>query len=149
MKKRSVKDSGSDSISTFLGSGARVEGLLDFEGTVRLDGKVDGKISGKSGTLIVGESALIKADISVGKAIVMGEIQGSILAAEKIELYPPGKVAGDIEAPVITIEAGAVLNGQCVMKREPSPPPKAKISSPKPVEEPKTEAKTEASSSGG
>lgn len=148
MKKRSGKDNGSDSISTFLGSGARVEGLLDFEGTVRLDGKVDGKISGKNGTLIVGESALIKADISVGKAIVMGEIQGSILAGEKIELYPPGKIAGDIEAPVITIEAGAVLNGQCVMKREPATPPKAKIASPKPVES-KTEVKTEVSSSGG
>lgn len=139
MKKRTGREAASDSISTFLGSGARIEGVLEFEGTVRLDGKVDGKINGKNGTLIVGEGALIKSDVSVAKAIVMGEIQGGVAASEKIELYPPGKIAGDIEAPIVTIEAGAVLNGQCVMKREPEIGKKVKLSSP-PPEEPKPEA---------
>ncbi|MGD9018365.1 MAG: polymer-forming cytoskeletal protein [Desulfobacterales bacterium] len=118
MKKRNGKDAASDSITTFLGSGARIEGLLDFEGTVRLDGHIDGKITGREGTLIIGESAVIKADISVGRVIAMGEIHGSVQAKERIELFPPGKIHGDVEAPVITIEAGAVLNGQCMMKNE-------------------------------
>ncbi|MFZ7125303.1 MAG: bactofilin family protein [Desulfobacterales bacterium] len=133
MKKRNGKETSPDSITTFLGNGARIEGLLNFEGTVRLDGKVDGQVDGRNGTLIVGENALIKADITVGKAIIMGEIQGAVSAAEKIELHPPGKITGDIQAPIITIEAGAVLNGQCIMKREAPTPQKSKISSPSPT----------------
>ena len=37
MKKRTDKERHSDSISTLLGEDARIEGLLDFEGTLRLE----------------------------------------------------------------------------------------------------------------
>jgi cytoskeletal protein CcmA (bactofilin family) len=85
--------------------------------------------------LIVGENARIKADINVQKAVVMGEITGSVAAQDKIELYPPARINGDICAPTITIESGAVLNGKCVMQkpegdgRKP-PAPKAKPTPP-------------------
>ena len=37
-------------------------------------------------------------------------------AKEKIEVYPPGRVVGDIHAPVILIESGVIFNGNCSMK---------------------------------
>jgi cytoskeletal protein CcmA (bactofilin family) len=122
MKKRTEKDKHTDSITTFIGAETRFQGELAFEGTVRLDGSVVGTIQGPKGVLIVGEQARIKADVSVRVAIVMGEVTGSIDAMEKIEMYPPARVAGDVKAPAVIIESGAVLNGRCEM---PAPEPPA------------------------
>lgn len=112
MKKSRHKDT----ISTFLGPDARIEGTIEFEGTIRLDGKVKGKIYSEGGTVIVGEKAAINAEVIVSAAIIMGEVNGSIDAKNKIEIFPPGRVVGDIQAPVISIDAGVVFDGKCVMK---------------------------------
>ena len=105
-----------DSISTFLGAGSSFEGAIEFQGTIRVDGKVSGKISSNGGTLIVGEKASIDADVSVSVAVVMGEVNGTIDAKDRIEVYPPGRIGGDIQAPVISIEPGGLFNGNCAMK---------------------------------
>jgi cytoskeletal protein CcmA (bactofilin family) len=115
----------SDSISTFLGPDASVEGTLAFQGTIRLDGKIKGKITSNGGTVIVGEQASVSADLTVGIAIVMGEVNGTIEASERIELYPPGRIAGDIQAPVIAIDEGGVFNGNCVMAQRNETPKKS------------------------
>ena len=102
-------------ISTLLGEGVRVEGVIEFDGTIRLDGEVQGKIIGNAGTLIIGEKALIEADIVVDTAIIMGEVKGRLEAATRIEVYPPGRVTGDIRAPAVILEKGVVFNGSCEM----------------------------------
>jgi cytoskeletal protein CcmA (bactofilin family) len=112
-KKRGRK---ADSISTFLGFQASVDGTIEFEGTIRLDGRVKGKIKSNGGTVIVGEKAVVDAEVIVGTAIIMGEVRGTIDADERIEVYPPGRVVGDIQAPVISIEEGGLFNGNCAMK---------------------------------
>ena len=110
------KERKADSITTFIGAGANLEGSIEFQGTIRVDGKVSGRISSNDGTIIVGEKAFIQADISVTVAVVMGEVDGTIDAKERIEVYPPGRVSGEIQAPVISIEPGGILNGSCIMK---------------------------------
>lgn len=102
-------------IATFLGTGTAIEGVVDFTGTVRLDGKVTGRISSKTGTVIIGEKAVIEADISVDVAVIMGHVKGVIDAASRIEVYPPARIEGDIQAPVISIDAGVQFNGRCTM----------------------------------
>ena len=109
------------SISTFLGSDSSVEGTIEFKGTIRLDGRVKGKISSNGGTLIVGEEALIHADIIAGTIIVMGQVSGTISATERLEVYPPGRVNGDVHAAIISIEPGGILNGNCSMKVQTTP----------------------------
>ena len=109
------------SISTFLGSDSSVEGTIEFKGTIRLDGRVKGKISSNGGTLIVGEEALIHADIIAGTIIVMGQVSGTISATERLEVYPPGRVNGDVQAAIISIEPGGILNGNCSMKVQTTP----------------------------
>jgi cytoskeletal protein CcmA (bactofilin family) len=110
------KDRGQDSISTFLGQDASVNGTITFQGTIRIDGRVEGKVVSEGGTIIVGEKAVVAAELEVGTAIVMGEVNGTIAAAERIELYPPGRITGDVQSPVVSIEEGGVFNGNCVMK---------------------------------
>ena len=124
-KKRGRK---ADSISTFLGSQASIDGTIEFQGTIRLDGNVKGKIKSNGGTVIVGEKAVVDAEVFVGTAIIMGELRGTIDAEERIEVYPPGRVVGDIQAPVISIEEGGLFNGNCAMKSAEGMP-EAKVNS--------------------
>ena len=111
-----------DSITTFLGADATIDGIIDFSGTIRVDGKVKGKIQSSGGTVIVGEKAVVDADINVDVAIIMGQVNGIIDARSKIEVYPPGCVVGDIQAPTISIDAGVKFDGNCAMKTKPMTP---------------------------
>ncbi len=100
-------------IQTFLGPQTTLEGTLTFTGTVRLDGHFTGTIESDSGIMIVGEKAVIHADISVRTATVSGEVRGNIRASERIELHPPAHVYGDLTAPTVLIDEGVVFDGKC------------------------------------
>ena len=110
------KDKKTDRISTFIGADASIDGTIEFKGTIRVDGQVKGKIISSDGTVVVGEKAAVDAELHVNVAVIMGEVNGTIEAKERIEVYPPGRVGGDIQAPVISIEPGGIFNGSCVMK---------------------------------
>lgn len=105
-----------ESVNTIIGSDASFEGMIEFSGTIRIDGRVAGRINSESGTLIIGEGAKTEADINVAVAIIRGEVAGRIDATDRIEVYPPGRIDGDIVAPVISIDTGVVFNGNCEMK---------------------------------
>jgi cytoskeletal protein CcmA (bactofilin family) len=110
------KEKNTDRISTFIGADASFDGDIEFEGTIRVDGRVKGNISSSGGTVVVGENGVVNAEISVNVAVVMGEVNGSIEAKERIEVYPPGRLGGDIQSPIVSIEPGGIFNGNCVMK---------------------------------
>lgn len=105
-----------DSISTFLGPDTSIEGTIEFKDTIRLDGNLKGKVCSNEGTVIIGEEAVINAEIIVDVAIIMGEVNGKIDARKRIEIHSPGRVVGDIQAPSVLIEAGVTFNGNCAMK---------------------------------
>jgi len=112
------KEKNTDRISTFIGADASIDGTIDFKGTIRIDGKVKGNIKSNGGTVVVGEKGVVDAEIFVNVAVVMGEVNGSIDAQERIEVYPPGRLGGNIQSPIVSIEPGGVFNGNCVMKRD-------------------------------
>ncbi len=104
-----------DEINAFLGKDTEFEGKLSFTGAVRLDGKFSGEIF-SSGTLIVGESAIIKSQIHVADMIISGEVHGDIFAEKKIEINVPGKLFGNIQTPRLVIEEGVIFEGSCKMQ---------------------------------
>ena len=110
-KHNSLRD---DETFTFLGKGVDVKGVIHFDGTVRIDGRLEGEIHTK-GTLIVGENAVIKGIISAGSLICSGKINGTINAAEKVELMKPAVLIGDVRSPSISMEPGAHFHGMCDM----------------------------------
>ena len=124
------KKESADHISTLLGLGTAIEGTLEFKDTIRLDGAVNGKINSDKGTVIIGERAVVEAQIRVGTAIIKGTVTGHVQASDRIEIYPPAKITGDIQAPVVSIETGVFFNGNCSMaKLEPVP-----VEKPQPIE---------------
>ena len=108
-KKQEVED-----IKAFLGQGAEFIGKLIFNGSVRIDGNFQGEIYGQ-GSLVVGEGALVKANIAVKSIYIGGEVQGSIEAKEKIDIQSTGKFLGDVRTPVFIIEEGAFFDGKSFM----------------------------------
>ena len=85
-----------------------------FEGTLRLDCFVAGRIRSATGTLIIAETGRAEADISVAVAIIEGEVRGDIHATERVEIGNHASVIGNIEAGIISIQPGAVFEGRCV-----------------------------------
>jgi cytoskeletal protein CcmA (bactofilin family) len=113
-KKRPAAEPGT--ISTLLGRDTEIEGALTFKETIRVDGRVKGKLISSQGTVIVGEAAIIEADVQVGVAIIRGKVHGRVEAGQRIEIYAPAQVTGDICAPTVTIDSGVVFNGNCQMQ---------------------------------
>jgi cytoskeletal protein CcmA (bactofilin family) len=103
-------------ISTLLGLDTQIEGTFHFKETIRVDGRIKGRLISEKGTVIVGEKATIDADVQVGVAIVRGTVNGRVEASDRIEIYAPAKVTGDICAPTVTIDTGVVFNGNCQMQ---------------------------------
>ncbi len=102
-------------IKAFLGKDTEFEGTLNFTGTVRIDGHFKGEIKSTEGSLIVGESGIIDADIHISQIFISGEIRGNIIAEQKIDMHPPGKVFGNIQTPTLSLQEGAILEGDVLM----------------------------------
>jgi cytoskeletal protein CcmA (bactofilin family) len=101
-------------IKAFLGEGTDFKGILTFEGTVRVDGQLEGEVYTKD-TLIVGESATVNAEINVNTIVISGVVRGNINATGKIEVHRPGKLFGNVKTPSLFIEEGVIFEGNCTM----------------------------------
>jgi len=112
MRKETPLEKGE--IKAFLGPGSKFEGKLFFDEIVRLDGNFKGEITSKD-TLIVGETADIEGEVAVGSFILSGRFKGNVKAATRVELRRPAQIEGTIEAPILSIEEGVVLNGSVSM----------------------------------
>ena len=100
--------------SAFLGKGCSVTGKLLFEGTVRIEGQVEGEITARD-SLVIGESAVVNAQINGTSIVVHGTIKGDVTARKRLEIHAPGKVYGNISVPSLVIHEGVVFEGQCTM----------------------------------
>ncbi len=108
-------------IQALLGRGTAFEGILSFEGRVRIDGRFTGKVFSE-GILILGDGAEVEAEIEVGTLIVRGgTLRGNVIARQLIEIHAEGAVHGDITAPQIDIDKGCVFEGKCTMARPAEP----------------------------
>ena len=106
-----------DQINAFLGKDTQFEGKLAFSGAVRIDGRFKGEVF-TDGTLIVGETALLECDIRTAYINVCGEVRGNIVAQNKIEIHAPGRVFGNISAPIVTLDEGVIFEGNCQMQKK-------------------------------
>ena len=102
-------------ITTLLGRGSAFEGKLTFEGTVRIDGRFRGEVFSDD-TLVIGEGALVEAEIDIGEIIVQGTVVGNIKAKRSIEIHAPGRVKGDIHTPSLQIDKGVIFEGRSFME---------------------------------
>jgi cytoskeletal protein CcmA (bactofilin family) len=101
--------------NAILGRGSEFDGKLTFEGKVQIDGKFTGEITSE-GTLVIGEGAKVKAEITVDTVIIYGEVVGNIRAKGSVELMSTARLRGNIQTAGLAVERGALFDGACVME---------------------------------
>ena len=117
MLKKSSGTPEQSEITAFLGKGTEFKGVLSFEGTIRVDGKIEGEILSKD-TLIGGDTAYLNGEVSVGTLILSGKVVGNIIASQKVHLLAPANIQGNIKTPKLIIEEGVTFDGKCEMAGE-------------------------------
>jgi cytoskeletal protein CcmA (bactofilin family) len=101
--------------TSIVDQGCELEGRITFAGTLVLNGRFKGEIH-SSGTLLVGQTGNVQAEMEVDVLIVSGQITGNIIARERVELKGTARIFGDIVTPVLVLEEGVIFDGHCKMK---------------------------------
>ena len=115
MVQAAARQTAAGEITTLLGRGATFEGKLTFEGTVRIDGRFKGEVF-TDDTLVIGEGAIVEAQIDVGEVIIHGTVIGNVTAKRSIEIHAPGRVKGDLHTPTLQIDKGVIFEGRSFME---------------------------------
>lgn len=95
---------------------ASMQGNLSFRDPVnlRINGRFEGSLD-TLGSLMVGENATVKAEITGESITIAGKVTGNITAKRQLTLIPPGQVVGDVQTPLLEVVKGAILQGNCRM----------------------------------
>lgn len=108
------KNARENDLTVFLGGESQILGELIFTGQARLDGRFQGNIRG-DGTLFIGPNARIEALVNAATVIISGELVGDVVVTKRLELKAPGRLKGNITAPLVVMDEGVVFEGHCSM----------------------------------
>jgi excisionase family DNA binding protein len=100
----------------FLDVNASMQGSIVFNDPVnlRINGRFDGNLNVK-GSLMIGEGAVVNADINGESIMIAGKVNGNITATKSLKMVSPARVIGDIKTPLLSIAEGAVFQGSSSM----------------------------------
>ena len=112
---------GTHELTAFIDEGSEIEGKYTFDGTLMLNGKFRGEIA-STDTLVIGEKAVVHANVRAGVIVVSGQVVGNLVATQRVELHGAARVSGDIEAPIVVVDEGVIFDGHCRMTPAPSVP---------------------------
>lgn len=105
-----------DAKMAYITPDCKITGTIKFNGLMRIDGKVDGKIITDNGELVIGETCTVKATINTKSAIIEGSVDGKITASDKVVLKRKARLIGDLQAKTLVMEEGVVFVGRCNIK---------------------------------
>lgn len=105
-----------EKMESFLGSNANFKGDLNVKGTLRMDGRAEGRLD--ADCVILSESGGVKGDIQGKRIIIGGTVEGNLRAQELVEIKSKGKVLGDIFSPKLVVMEGAEVIGRVEIKKE-------------------------------
>jgi cytoskeletal protein CcmA (bactofilin family) len=107
----------SGDIIAFVGEEVTFKGTIRYQGTVRVDGRLEGEIY-TDGNLIIGQKAVITAKIHAGTIMCQGKITGDVEAKHRVKLLSPAVFEGSITTPLLSMDEGVVFNGTCHMPQK-------------------------------
>ena len=100
--------------ATVISKGVKIEGKLSCSGNIRLDGEVQGDISSE-GVVIIGENGKVNGQINADSITIVGRVAGTVRAKDKVVLEAKANLKGDIVTKILSVDAGAVFNGNTKM----------------------------------
>lgn len=115
---RGFKTNGGDSAHGRISRGVQVSGDVLFADELHVEGKITGKLTSETGSLLIEQTGEVQADIDVGICVIRGTVRGDVNCSSRLEIYKTARVEGDINSPVLLVEEGALLSGAISMSRE-------------------------------
>ncbi len=104
--------------SATIGPSINIRGDVTGSEDLVIQGRIDGTVTLKQHNVTVGAEGRVKANISGRVVVVEGEVQGDLCGDEHVILRRSAKVDGNISAPRVTLEDGAVFRGGIDMREE-------------------------------
>ena len=101
--------------SAVIGLDIEIAGDVRASADMKIDGHIKGSIVESSHNVEIGESGKVKANISAKMVMVAGAVEGNIAGAEKVLISRTGRVQGNIVAPRVQLEDGALFRGSIEM----------------------------------
>ena len=95
---------------SIIAGGMRIVGDVESSGVVKVDGQVDGSVTGAR-QILLGRGGSIRGNVMAEEIVIGGEVHGSVVAAERLELQGRAIVNGDIQTKSIVVLEGARING--------------------------------------
>ena len=109
------KDGTQGTLDSLIGSSVVVNGNIEFEGGLRIDGKINGDVFGKADQktlLVLSESAIISGNVSASHVVVNGRIEGKQVKGDLLELQTNARVKANVSYRALEMQSGAVVEGQ-------------------------------------
>ncbi|HEV2540823.1 MAG TPA: polymer-forming cytoskeletal protein [Frateuria sp.] len=113
-RRRGDRAASTSSDTSLIARGTVIRGDLRFSGALHLDGRIEGSVlaEGEDAVFTLSEQGQVQGEIRVPHAIINGQVQGDIHAAERLELAPQARIAGDVYYRTLEMAAGAQVNGR-------------------------------------
>ena len=120
--------------SAAIGASIRIKGDVTGDENLVIQGQVEGTIKVQGHSVTISKTGKVRANIEASQIIVEGDLQGDMLGDEKVVIRESGNVHGNIVAPRVTLEDGALFKGSIEMeprnKAQVSPRPATSATTP-------------------
>lgn len=112
-----------------------VRGDIETEGTLRIDGRLEGNVL-RAASVVIGSGGSVVGDVHTHELVIGGSVHGNVTVERRVELESTALVVGDIAADAILIHEGGKVRGRLVVRsagEEADPRPAAPLRLPSPV----------------
>ena len=98
-----------------IGKSIQIKGDLRGDEDLVVEGKVEGRIELPGNQLTIGANGNACAEVKAKSIVIVGKVTGNVRASERVEIQATGVVEGDVSAPKLIVQEGAVINGSIEM----------------------------------
>jgi len=106
-----MQDYKSSASTSLVSRNVKIEGEIRGDENLHIDGRIKGSIK-IDGNILIGNSAIVEADIEAAAVIIQGKVTGNVLAHQQLEIQPSGQLIGDCKAQSVVFNEGAVFEGR-------------------------------------
>ena len=100
-----------------IGKAVKVNGQIFTKEDLYVDGDVEGTIESQDNKVTIGPNGRVQAGIRAREVVILGQVQGNVEAADKVDIRKDAKLVGDIISARISIEDGALFKGSIDIRK--------------------------------
>ncbi len=112
-KKGIIPQNASHSLNSLV-KGTIVEGTVNSESDIRIDGTIKGSLT-CSAKVIIGPLGVVEGEVRCKNAVIEGKFEGNLSVGELLNVRETATVIGDVKTNKLIVQSGAVFNVACQM----------------------------------